>query len=138
MKLKEQQIRMNEIDRQVSQNADVICEQPLNDTACSNGILPDSISTFLSSSEQTLCGNYFSPKKNKIFITAILTLDRRNSLNQRLKKITVYFCNNVYTFTSADIICHQKSPLFFNCPHLLVSWIRRLRKSTGRMTCSRR
>ena len=49
-------------------------EAPVKDTPCSNGILPDSVSTPPPSSKRTLCGRYFSPKISKFFKTAILTL----------------------------------------------------------------
>ena len=49
-------------------------EAPCKDTACSNGILPNSISTHPPSSKRTLCGRYFLPKISKFFKTAILTL----------------------------------------------------------------
>ena len=44
-------------------------EAPCKDTACSNGILPNSISTHPPSSKQTLCGRYF----RKFVKTAVLT-----------------------------------------------------------------
>ena len=47
-------------------------EEPCKKNACSNGILPDSVST--PSSKRTLCGRYFSPKMDIFFKTAILTL----------------------------------------------------------------
>ena len=49
-------------------------EAPRKKYACSNGILPDSVSTPPPSSKRTLCGRYFSPKMGKFFETAILTL----------------------------------------------------------------
>ena len=49
-------------------------EEPCKKNACSNGILPDSVSTPPPSSKRTLCGRYFSPKMDKFFKTAILTL----------------------------------------------------------------
>ena len=52
----------------------LVREAPRKDTACSNGILPNSISTHPPSSKRTLCGRYFSPKISKFFKTAILTL----------------------------------------------------------------
>ena len=45
---------------------DGLREDPYKDIACSNGILPNSVST--------LCGRYSSPKISKFFKTAILTL----------------------------------------------------------------
>ena len=57
-----------------SHNFHVVREAPRKDTACSNGILPNSISTHPPSSKLTLCGSYFLPKIKKIFKTAFLTL----------------------------------------------------------------
>ena len=48
-------------------------EEPCKKNACSNGILPDSVSTPPPSSKRTLCGRYFSPKMDIFFKTAILT-----------------------------------------------------------------
>ena len=46
------------------------------DNACSNGILPNSVSTHPPppSSKRTLCGRYFSPKISNFFETEILTM----------------------------------------------------------------
>ena len=52
----------------------VLREAPRKKNACSNGILPDSVSTPPPSSKRMLCGRYFSPKMGKFFKTAILTL----------------------------------------------------------------
>ena len=49
-------------------------EAPHKDTACSNGILPNSVSTPRPSSKRTLCGRYFLPKIIKFLKTAFLTL----------------------------------------------------------------
>jgi len=49
-------------------------EAPHKETACSNGILPNSVSTPRPSSKRTLCGRSFSPKISKFFKTPILTL----------------------------------------------------------------
>ena len=54
--------------------ANAVREAPRKKYACSNGILPDSVSTPPTSSKRTLCGRYFSPKMGKFFETAILTL----------------------------------------------------------------
>ena len=48
-------------------------EAPHKETACSNDILPNSVSTPRPSSKRTLCGRSFSPKISKFFKTAILT-----------------------------------------------------------------
>ena len=49
-------------------------EDPCKKDLCSNGILPNSVSTPPPSSKRTLCGRYFSSKISKFFKTAILTL----------------------------------------------------------------
>ena len=49
-------------------------EAPHKETACSNGILPNSVSTPRPSSKRTLCGSYFLLKISKFLKTAILTL----------------------------------------------------------------
>ena len=49
-------------------------EAPRKDFTCSTGILPDSVSPPPPSSKRTLCGRYFSPKMDKFFETAIVTL----------------------------------------------------------------
>ena len=48
-------------------------EAPHKETACSNGILPNSVSTPRPSSKRTLCGRYFLPKMSKFFKTVFLT-----------------------------------------------------------------
>ena len=58
---------------QNAQKSKDLREAPHKDAACSNGILPNSVSTPPPSSKRTLCGKYFSPKISKFFKTAIVT-----------------------------------------------------------------
>ena len=53
----------------------LVREDPCKKSLCSNGILPDSVSTPPPSSKRTLCGRYFSPKMGRLSKTAILTLE---------------------------------------------------------------
>ena len=61
-------------DERLTERGVMVREAPHKDDACSNGILPNSVSTSPPSSKRTLCGRYFSPKISKFFKTAILTL----------------------------------------------------------------